>query len=193
MAVVAFLLAFLAGFLIAGYRMAARSGCSVGLGSARRVSAWPPGNPAGSEVAETRGRLAPVTAPPRRRGALAMLAAHLPPPRGPGAVARTASTSQVHRSAWAMARPRGRPAQGLLGEPDCAVLQVEPADVRPPRQVEIQPKPRPGPPQPQRPSAARLGRDAFDLDAKDGAAHDRPSAAAVAGVALFGMAALPRR
>jgi hypothetical protein len=38
---------------------------------------------------------------------------------------------------FGMARPRRRPTQGLLGEPD-RVLQVEPADVRPPGKVQIQ-------------------------------------------------------
>src|SRR6266511_4414807 len=83
-----------------------------------------------------------------------------------------------------MARPRSRPAQGLLGEPD-GVLQVEPADVRPPRQIEVE-LAGGGPPQPQHLRWARLGGDAFDLDADDGAAHDRPRpTGAVAGMALL--------
>src|SRR5512132_243714 len=71
-------------------------------------------------------------------------------------------------------------------------FQVEPADVRPPRQVEIQLQALgPGPPQQLRRTC--LGRDAFDLDAQDGAAHDRPwPTGAVAGVALLlGMQPIP--
>jgi len=83
-----------------------------------------------------------------------------------------------------MARPWGRPPEGLLTEPD-GVLQVEPADVRPPRQVEVEVAGA-GPPQPQHLGRARAGGDAFDLDADDRAAHDRSRpAGAVAGVALL--------
>jgi site-specific DNA recombinase len=66
-------------------------------------------------------------------------------------------------------------------------FQVEPADVRPPGTVQIQLQAlRAGPPQPQHLGRARAGRDPLDLDADDGAAHDRPRpTAAVAGVALL--------
>ena len=66
-------------------------------------------------------------------------------------------------------------------------FQIEPVDVRPPRKVQIQLQALgPGPPQPQHLGRARLGGDAFGLDADDGATHDRPGAAgAVAGVALL--------
>jgi site-specific DNA recombinase len=64
-------------------------------------------------------------------------------------------------------------------------FEIEPADVGPPGQVEITAA-RAGPPQPQHLGRARLGRDAFNLDAEDGAAHDRPRpTAAVARVALL--------
>ena len=90
-----------------------------------------------------------------------------------------------------VARPRGRPAEGLLGEPD-GVLQVEPPDVGPPDPIQVE-FVRAGPPQPQHLGRARAGRDPLDLDADDRAAHDRPRpAAAVARVALLlGGAALP--
>jgi CubicO group peptidase (beta-lactamase class C family) len=72
----------------------------------------------------------------------------------------------------------------LLAEPD-GVLQVEPADIGPPGQIEITAA-RAGPPQPQHLRRTCLGRDAFDLDAQDGPAHDRPwPTGAVAGVALL--------
>jgi site-specific DNA recombinase len=66
-------------------------------------------------------------------------------------------------------------------------FQVEPAHVRPPGQVQVERAARgAGPPQPQHLRRARPCRDPFDLDAQDGAAHDRPRpAAAVAGVALL--------
>jgi site-specific DNA recombinase len=72
-------------------------------------------------------------------------------------------------------------------------FQVEPADIRPPGQIQITAA-RAGPPQPQHLRRTCLGRDAFDLDAHDGAAHDRPwPTAAVAGVALLlGMQPSPR-
>jgi site-specific DNA recombinase len=72
-------------------------------------------------------------------------------------------------------------------------FQVEPADVRPPRQVQVE-LARAGPPQPQHLRWAGLGGDAFDLHADDGAAHDRPrSSGAMAGVALLlGMQPSPR-
>src|SRR5215216_7471150 len=83
-----------------------------------------------------------------------------------------------------MARTWRGPPQGLLTEPD-GVLQVEPADIGPPGQVQVE-LVGAGPPQPQHLRWAGAGRDALDLDAEDGAAHDRPrSAAAVAGVALL--------
>jgi site-specific DNA recombinase len=73
-------------------------------------------------------------------------------------------------------------------------FQVEPADVRPPREVEIQAA-GPSPPQPQHLRRPRLGRDTLDLHADDGAAHDRAwPAAAVARVALLlGMQSAPGR
>jgi site-specific DNA recombinase len=65
-------------------------------------------------------------------------------------------------------------------------FQVEPANVGAPGQVQVQ-LARAGPPQPQHLRWAGPGRDALDLDADDGAAHDRAEpAAAVAGVALLG-------
>jgi hypothetical protein len=73
-----------------------------------------------------------------------------------------------------MARPRRGPAERLLPEPD-GVLQVEPADVRPPRQVQVQLQALgAGPPQPQHLRRTGHGGDALDPDADDGAAHDRP-------------------
>ncbi len=74
-------------------------------------------------------------------------------------------------------------------------FQVEPADVRPPHQVEIQLQAlRAGPPQPQHLRRARAGGDALDLDTDDGAAHDRSGpTGAVAGMALLlGMQPRPR-
>jgi site-specific DNA recombinase len=73
-------------------------------------------------------------------------------------------------------------------------FQVEPADVRPPRQIEVE-LAGGGPPQPQHLRRPRLGGDALDLHADDGAAHDRPRpTAAVAGVALLlGMQPTPGR
>src|SRR5215216_5786068 len=73
-------------------------------------------------------------------------------------------------------------------------FQVEPANVRPPGKVQVQLQAlRAGPPQPQDLRWARLGGDALDLHAEDGAAHDRPRpTAAVAGVALLlGMQPVP--
>src|SRR5215207_2273757 len=72
-------------------------------------------------------------------------------------------------------------------------FQVEPADVRPPEKVQVQ-WAGPGPPQPQHLRRAGAGRDALDLHAQDGAAHDRAGpSAAMAGVALlFGMQPRPR-
>jgi site-specific DNA recombinase len=72
-------------------------------------------------------------------------------------------------------------------------FQVEPADIRPPGQIEITAT-RAGPPQPQHLWRTGFGRDAFDLDAQDGPAHDRPwPTGAVAGVALLlGMQPSPR-
>jgi site-specific DNA recombinase len=66
-------------------------------------------------------------------------------------------------------------------------FQVEPATVGPPGQVQIQLAAcGAGPPQPQHLRRARAGRDPLDLDAQDGAAHDRPrSSAAMAGMALL--------
>jgi site-specific DNA recombinase len=71
-------------------------------------------------------------------------------------------------------------------------FQVEAADVRPPEKVQVQ-WAGPGPPQPQHLRRAGAGRDALDLHAQDGAAHDRAGpSAAVAGVALlFGMQPRP--
>src|SRR5215217_898647 len=69
-------------------------------------------------------------------------------------------------------------------------FQVEPADVGPPGQVQIELVARgAGPPQPQHLGWARAGRDPLDLHADDGPAHDRARpAGAVAGVAvLLGM------
>jgi site-specific DNA recombinase len=64
-------------------------------------------------------------------------------------------------------------------------FQVEAADRGPPGQTETTAAGA-GPPPPQHLGRARAGRDAFDLDADDGAAHDRPRpTAAVAGVALL--------
>ena len=83
-----------------------------------------------------------------------------------------------------MAWPRGGPAEGLLGKAD-GVLQVEPANVGPPGQVQVE-FTRTGPPQPQHLGRTGPGGDPLDLDAEDGAAHDRPRpAGAVAGVALL--------
>src|SRR5215218_1899248 len=72
-------------------------------------------------------------------------------------------------------------------------FQIEPADIGPPGQIKITAA-RAGPPQPQHLGRTCLGRDAFDLDTEDGAAHDRSgSSAAVAGVALLlGMQPRPR-
>ncbi len=72
-------------------------------------------------------------------------------------------------------------------------FQVEAADIGPPGQVQIQ-LAGAGPPQPQHLGRACARRDALDLDADDGAAHDRAGlAAAMAGVALlFGMQSRPR-
>src|SRR5215207_383506 len=86
-----------------------------------------------------------------------------------------------------VAHPRGGPAEGLFTEPD-GVLAVEPAGVGPPGKVEVHAAGS-GPPQPQHLGRARAGRDAFDLHADDGPAHDRARpAGAVAGVAvLLGM------
>src|SRR5215212_6625504 len=71
-------------------------------------------------------------------------------------------------------------------------FQVEPADIRPPGKVEIHADGA-GPTQPQHLGRTRPGRDSLDLDADDGAAHDRSrSSAAVAGMALlFGMQPAP--
>jgi site-specific DNA recombinase len=64
-------------------------------------------------------------------------------------------------------------------------FQVEPADVGAPRQLQVE-WAGAGPPQPQHLRRARAGGDPLDLDAQDGAAHDRPRpAGAVAGVALL--------
>ena len=73
-------------------------------------------------------------------------------------------------------------------------FQVEPADIGPPRQIQVE-LAAAGPPQPQHLGRARLGRNALDLHADDGAAHDRPrSSGAVAGVALLlGMQPRPGR
>jgi site-specific DNA recombinase len=73
-------------------------------------------------------------------------------------------------------------------------FQVEPADVRPPGQVQVEHAARgSGPPQPQHLRRPCLGGDPLDLHPQDGAAHDRAwSAGAVAGVALlFGMQPAP--
>src|SRR5215217_4445641 len=72
-------------------------------------------------------------------------------------------------------------------------FQVEPADLGPPGQVQIHAAGA-GPPQPQHLGRTGPGRDSLDLDAEDGAAHDRPRpAGAVAGVALLlGMQPTPR-
>src|SRR5215207_849332 len=85
-----------------------------------------------------------------------------------------------------MAQPWGGPPEGLLGEPD-GVLQVEPAGVDAPGKLQIRRAARgAGPPQPQHLGWARLGGDALDLDAQDGAAHDRPRPPrAMAGVAVL--------
>jgi site-specific DNA recombinase len=66
-------------------------------------------------------------------------------------------------------------------------FQVEPADVRPPGKVQVQRAAGgAGPPQPQHLGRAGLGGHALDLDADDGAAHDRPRpAGAMAGMALL--------
>jgi site-specific DNA recombinase len=66
-------------------------------------------------------------------------------------------------------------------------FQVDPATVGPPGQVQIQLAAcGAGPPQPQHLRRARAGRDPLDLDAQDGAAHDRPrSSGAMAGMALL--------
>src|SRR5215207_1642103 len=93
-----------------------------------------------------------------------------------------------------MAQPWGGPPEGLLGEPD-GVLQVEPAGVDAPGKLQIRRAARgAGPPQPQHLGWARLGGDALDLDAQDGAAHDRPRPPrAMAGVAvLLGVQPRPR-
>jgi hypothetical protein len=70
-----------------------------------------------------------------------------------------------------MTGPRGGPAEGLLGEAD-GVLQVEAAHVGAPQHRDIR-----GagslPPQPQHLGWAGVGRHALDLDADQGAAHDR--------------------
>jgi hypothetical protein len=72
-------------------------------------------------------------------------------------------------------------------------FQVEPAGVGPPGKVQVR-LAGAGPPQPQHLRRARLGGDPLDLDADDGAAHDRPRpTAAVAGVAvLLGVQPRPR-
>jgi site-specific DNA recombinase len=60
-------------------------------------------------------------------------------------------------------------------------FQVEPADIRPPDQIEVE-WAGAGPPPPQHLGRSRAGGNPLDLDADDGAAHDRArSAAAVAG------------
>jgi site-specific DNA recombinase len=71
-------------------------------------------------------------------------------------------------------------------------FQVEPADVGPPGQVQVE-WAGAGPPQPQHLRRARAGGDPLDLHAQDGATHDRSWAStAVAGVALlFGMQPRP--
>jgi hypothetical protein len=119
---------------------------------------------------------APTAAADRRR------------PGGPGAAgcsrpAPARSTVGLLRMAWL----RGRPAKGLLTEPD-GVFQVEAAHIRTPGQVQIQ-LAGAGPPQPQHLRWPRLGGDPLDLDAQDGPVHDRPCfAAAVTGMApLLGM------
>jgi site-specific DNA recombinase len=64
-------------------------------------------------------------------------------------------------------------------------FQVEPPNVGTPGQVQVQVA-RASPPRPQHLRRARLGGDPLDLDADDGAAHDRAGlAGAVAGVALL--------
>jgi hypothetical protein len=196
MAVVALLRAFLAGFLMAGYRMAGPQLLPLGRpGSARRVSAWPPGSPAGPEVAETRGRPAPVIAAPAA-GAAPTAAAHLPPPRGPGAAAHSrpapaTSTGRPARDGAAAGSSSpgsvwrtGRCAPGRTCGRTPATQARDPAA-----------SPGPGPPQPQHLRRASPGGDALDLHADDRAAHDRSGpAAAVAGVALLlGMQPRPGR
>jgi site-specific DNA recombinase len=73
-------------------------------------------------------------------------------------------------------------------------FQIEPADIRPPGQVQVQGAGA-GPPQPQHLRWTRPGGDPLDPDADDGAAHDRPRPArAMAGVAvLLGMQPAPGR
>jgi hypothetical protein len=143
-------------------------------------------SPAAAEVAETRSRPAPVTA----------ASAAGPLPRQPCIRHDHAGQAQLgvagqHQPSPAVALPgmprlRRRPTERLLTESN-GVLQIEPADVRPPRQVEIQLQVLgSGPPQPQHLRRARAGGDALDLHAQDGAPHDRPRpAGAVAGVALL--------
>jgi len=64
-------------------------------------------------------------------------------------------------------------------------FQIEPADIRPPGQVQVE-LARARPPQPQHLGRACSSRDALDLHADDRAAHDRSrSAGAMAGVALL--------
>jgi site-specific DNA recombinase len=75
-------------------------------------------------------------------------------------------------------------------------FQVEPADVGAPHQIQIQLMAcGAGPPQPQHLRRSRAGGHALDLDAEDGAAHDRPRpTAAVARMALLlGMQPRPGR
>src|SRR5215218_7130117 len=66
-------------------------------------------------------------------------------------------------------------------------FQVEPAHIGPPGEIQVQVEfAGAGPPQPQHLGRAGAGGDALDLDANDGAAHDRPRpSGAVAGMALL--------
>jgi hypothetical protein len=148
-----------------------------------------PVSPARTAAAETRGGPAAATS----------AAADGPLPRQPLVAGDLAGQTELgvagqHQPGppvglLGMPGPWRGPAERLLGEPD-GVLQVEPADVRAPGQVQIQRAAlRAGPPQPQHLRRTGAGRHPLDLDAEDGAAHDRPwPTAAVAGVAvLLGM------
>ena len=185
MAVVGFLVAF----LIAGYRMAGPQRLPLGRPGERPAGfGASAGEPSRTRSRGTHGRPALVTA--------AVGVGAVPFPRQPLVAGDGAGQAQLgvggqHQPGpavglFGMTRPRGRPTERLLGKPD-GVLQVEPANVRAPGQVQIQLYAlRAGPPQPQHLRRARLGGDALDLDAQDGAAHDRAwPAAAVAGVALL--------
>ena len=180
-----FLRGFLAGFLSAGWRTAGLAARPLG-----RPEEHPEGFGAAAGEPSAHSSRGTRGAPDRATVA----AGSGPLPRQSGVGGDRAGQPQLgvgghHQPGPAvglggMAGPWGGPAQGLLTEPD-GVFQLEAADIGPPGQVQVG-LAGPGPPQLQHLGWVGAGRDPLDLDAEDGAAHDRPgSPAAVAGVALL--------